>query len=103
MRRSWIWLHEVINYVYNKYGSDHVCYISAFGTFQLKSSVRDLFRINGYDPKYIDVIVRLLENNATEDEIKHELGNHTELLELIEIAKKIEGLPKSYLFFPLFT
>ena len=84
----------VINYVKEKYGDDHVCYISAFGTFQLKSSVRDLFRINGYDTKYIDTIIKLLEKKSTDEEIGLELGNHQELLELIHIAKKIEGLPR---------
>ena len=84
----------VINYVKEKYGDDHVCYISAFGTFQLKSSVRDLFRITGYDSKYIDVVIKLLERNATDEEILKELDNHRELVELISIAKKIEGLPR---------
>ena len=84
----------VINYVKEKYGIEHVCYISAFGTFQLKSSVRDLFRINGYDTKYIETVVRILERKASNDEIESELGNHPELIELIQIAKKIEGLPR---------
>lgn len=84
----------VINYVKEKYGEDHVCYISAFGTFQLKSSVRDLFRVSGYDSKYIDVVIKLLERNASDDEIQKELDNHHELIELISIAKKMEGLPR---------
>ena len=84
----------VINYVKEKYGIEHVCYISAFGTFQLKSSVRDLFRINGYDTKYIETVVRLLERKESQEEINSELGNHPELIELIQIAKKIEGLPR---------
>ena len=84
----------VINYVKEKYGLEHVCYISAFGTFQLKSSIRDLFRINGYDTKYIETIIHLLENKANADEITFELGNHPELIDLIHIAKKIEGLPR---------
>ena len=84
----------VINYVKEKYGIDHVCYISAFGTFQAKSAVRDLFRINGYDTKYIDTVVRLLETECDKTVIKNELSNHPELIELIEICKKIEGLPR---------
>ena len=84
----------VINYVKEKYGQEHVCYITAFGTFQLKSSVRDLFRVYGYDQKYIESIIRLLERKATEEEIKNEFESHPELLELIHIAKKIEGLPR---------
>ena len=84
----------IINYVKEKYGMEHVCYISAFGTFQLKSSVRDLFRINGYDTKYIETIIELLERKATHEEIMNELGSHPELIELIMIAKKIEGLPR---------
>ena len=84
----------VINYVKEKYGIEHVCYISAFGTFQLKSSVRDLFRINGYDTKYIETVIRILEERLTDEEIEGELTNHPELIELIKIAKKIEGLPR---------
>ena len=85
---------DVINYVKEKYGLEHVCYITAFGTFQLKSSVRDLFRINGYDTKYIETVVRVLEAKCSAEEIEKELGNHPELIELISIAKKIEGLPR---------
>ena len=85
---------DVINYVKEKYGLEHVCYITAFGTFQLKSSVRDLFRINGYDTKYIETVVRILEAKKSDDEIQNELGSHPELIDLINIAKKIEGLPR---------
>ena len=85
---------DVINYVKEKYGLEHVCYITAFGTFQLKSSVRDLFRINGYDSRYIEVVVRILESKLNDEEIVKELGNHPELIELISIAKKMEGLPR---------
>ena len=84
----------VINYVKEKYGEEHVCYISAFGTFQLKSSVRDLFRINGYDTKYIENVIRILEEKHDDAKIELELGNHPELIELIQVARKIEGLPR---------
>lgn len=83
---------DVINYVKEKYGLEHVCYITAFGTFQHKSTIRDLFRINGYDTKYIETVLRLLDSDK--ETIEQELGNHQELVELIDIAKKMEGLPR---------
>jgi DNA polymerase-3 subunit alpha len=81
----------VINYVKDKYGIDHVCYISAFGTFQIKSAIRDLFRIFGYDQKYIEPIIRFLEANPTQEEIDEEFKTHPELIELIMIARKMEN------------
>ena len=84
----------VINYVKEKYGIDHVCYISAFGTFQIKSAIRDLFRIFGYDQKYIEPIIRFLEANPTQEEIDEEFKTHPELIELIMIARKMENLPR---------
>ena len=84
----------VINYVKEKYGIDHVSYITAFGTFQIKSAIRDLFRINGYDNKYIEPIIKLLESNPTDAEINKQFSNHPELIELIRISKKFEDLPR---------
>lgn len=85
---------EVISYVKDKYGKDHVCYITTFGTFQLKSSIRDLFKVFGYDNKYIDMMIKFLSHNPIEQEINNYYSNHPELIELIMIAKKLEDLPR---------
>lgn len=85
---------DVIKYVKEKYGLNHVCYISAFGTFQIKSAIRDLFRVFGYDSKYIEPIINFLQSSRTKEEIENEFSNHPELINLISIAQKLEGLPR---------
>ena len=99
---------EVISYVHKLYGDAHVCYIAAFDTFKIKSSIRDLGRVLTMDEKRI----KDLSNQITK-KIDENLGyygsNHEDIKKILEdlmskvsgddykflfIASRMEGLPR---------
>lgn len=82
----------VIEHVKQVYGENHVCNISAFGTFQIKSSVRELEKYFNIDHDRSSKIIDLIEDKGF-DVLLEEYKN-TELYDFLFIAKRIEGLPK---------
>ncbi len=78
---------EVISYVQNKYGKNHMISIITFGTFALRSSIRDIARVMKIDLQRVNAIIKRVLNDQvdTKDE---------ETVRLLRVAKKIEGLPR---------
>ena len=77
---------DVIRYVQAKYGKHHVVSITTFGTFQVKSSIRDICRTQGLSVADTNRIVKL----ATE---AYEITDpKTE--DILKLAQSIEGLPR---------
>ena len=78
---------EVISYVQNKYGKNHMISIVTFGTFALRSSIRDIARVMKIDLQRVNAIIKRVLNDQvdTKDE---------ETVRLLKVAKKIEGLPR---------
>lgn len=83
---------DVIKHVQDIYGKDHICNISAFGTFQIKSSVRELARISKLDSNRITKIIDMVERVGFDELLKEYEG--TELYQFLYIARGLEGLPK---------
>ncbi|MDF2607197.1 MAG: dnaE [Bacillales bacterium] len=94
---------EVINYVRNKYGDDHVAHIITFGTFGAKAAIRDIARVEGLQPKEIDGFSKQIPNQlgitlGQAYEQSERFRNYVEQTEvtkrIFKIAQKIEGLPR---------
>ncbi|MDF2945453.1 MAG: dnaE [Bacillales bacterium] len=94
---------EVINYVRNKYGDDHVAHIITFGTFGAKAAIRDIARVEGLQSKEIDGFSKQIPNQLgislgqayEQSEKFRNYVNQTEVNKRIyKIAQKIEGLPR---------
>ena len=83
---------KVINHVVELYGKKHVCNISAFGTFQIKSSVRELARVCKIDVNRIEKIIDMVQIHGYDKLLKEYEG--TEMYHFLYIARGIEGLPK---------
>ena len=49
---------EVINYVINKYGADHVCQIVTFGTLAAKAAIKDMARVFKMPYSEVDKITK---------------------------------------------
>ncbi len=77
---------EVIRYVQSKYGKHHVVSITTFGTFQVKSSIRDICRTQGLSVAETNRIVK----QATE---AYEITD-SKTLHILKLAQTIEGLPR---------
>ncbi|MGM9970887.1 MAG: DNA polymerase III subunit alpha [Anaeroplasmataceae bacterium] len=85
----------VIDYVKDLYKDTHVCSISAYNTFQIKSAIRDLGRIRKIDPSRLNEIVNMA-SKAIDEARYDELVNNSfgEVKEILYIAQKLKDLPR---------
>ena len=94
---------EVIDYVVRKYGADHVAQIITFGTMAARGSIRDVGRAMAVPYAVVDVVAKLvpMELGMTIDkalkvslELKEKYDTDPKIKELIDMARKIEGMPR---------
>jgi DNA polymerase-3 subunit alpha len=94
---------EVIEYVVNKYGTDRVSQIVTFGTLKAKASVRDVGRALGLSFGETDRVARLIPTDpkmtidlamSQVPELNQLYESDTQVRELIDYAKKVEGLSR---------
>ena len=94
---------EVINYVSQKYGSDHVAQIITFGKLQAKAVVRDVGRVLQMPYGQVDRLSKLIPNNPANPPTLQEAIDGEPLLQeerrreesvdrLLTIGLKLEGL-----------
>lgn len=88
---------EVIEYISDKYGRDHVAQIITFGTMAARAAIRDVGRAMGIPYTYCDKVAKMVPMFATLDEAIKKVSEFQEVIvdpdgkRLIEIAKKLEG------------
>jgi DNA polymerase-3 subunit alpha len=94
---------EVIRYVSEKYGSDHVSQIITFGTMAARAAIRDVGRALDRSYSDIDRIARLIPQKpgtklsdvlAESKELKEIYEGKYEDQQLIDYALKLEGMPR---------
>ncbi|MBR2100427.1 MAG: DNA polymerase III subunit alpha, partial [Eubacterium sp.] len=95
---------EVIDYVTEKYGTDHVAQIVTFGTLQTRAAIRDVGRAMGMPYASVDAIAKLIPNSfhITIDqavnqskELRAAMAENEEVNRLIETARQVEGMPRN--------
>jgi DNA polymerase-3 subunit alpha len=95
---------RVIEYVANKYGRERVSQIITYGTLAAKAVVRDVGRVLGHNYGYVDRIAKLIpfEIGITldkaleqEEELKRLYEGDSEIRELIDLARSLEGLARN--------
>jgi DNA polymerase-3 subunit alpha len=94
---------EVINYVSQKYGQDHVAQIITFGTLGARAALRDVGRALGMAYSDVDRVARLvpfapgmtlsraLEENSELGSIYHE---DAIIRNLVDSARRVEGIAR---------
>lgn len=93
---------QVIDYVIEKYGYDHVAQIITFGTMAAKAVIRDVARALGIPYQTADTVAKAVPNElgiTLEDALKNSdfkalYNSSEELKELIDMSMKIEGMPR---------
>ena len=94
---------EVIDYVVRKYGKDRVVQIVTFGTLAARGVIRDVGRVMDLPYAFVDSIAKMIpqELNITIDKALKENPEFRKLYEtdeqvkqLIDMAKRLEGLPR---------
>ncbi|MBI4686134.1 MAG: DNA polymerase III subunit alpha [Nitrospirae bacterium] len=92
---------EVISYVSEKYGKEHVAQIITFGTMAAKAAIRDVGRAMDIPYAEVDRIAKLVPDTLkikiedaikTEPQLKDLYENNPKVKELLDIAKRLEGL-----------
>jgi len=94
---------QILKYVNEKYGSDHVAQIATFGTFAAKQSLRDSGRVFGLNSeelkkwsKAIPSIpnVTLRESYEKSEQLRYLVNESNKNKRIFDTAKRIEGLPR---------
>jgi DNA polymerase-3 subunit alpha len=94
---------EVIEYVKNRYGEDHVAQIITFGTMAAKGAIRDVGRVLNMPYGEVDIVAKLIptELGITIDkalkqstELKDMYQDNPAVKRLIDFARDVEGLPR---------
>jgi len=94
---------EVISYVSQKYGTDHVAQIITFGTLGARASLRDVGRALGMPYSAVDRVARLvplgpgmtLDKALGENsELKNIYDEDATVSNLVDSAKRIEGIAR---------
>lgn len=91
---------EVLEYVQNKYGQDHVAQIITFGTMAARAAIRDVGRVLNYPYDYCDKLskavppmTKLKEAMAKVPELKA-MYAEPEAKRILDYALKLEGVAR---------
>ena len=94
---------EVIDYVSNKYGHDHVSQIITFGTMSARMVIRDVGRVLDYPYAQTDKLAKMIPNElhitikkAMEQnkELKQLYDTDEEVHKILDISMGLEGMPR---------
>jgi len=92
---------EVINYVEEKYGKDHVAQIITFGTMAARAAVRDVGRVLGYSYGFCDQLAKMIPMFAKVDdameniqELKEFYQNEPDAKRVLNYARRLEGIAR---------
>ena len=95
---------EVIDYVSQRYGADHVTQIITFGSMLAKGAVRDVGRVLNVPLSMVNKVAKLIPNElgmtiekaiAASDELRALIESDEEIARMISMAKSLEGLPRN--------
>ncbi|MHB1128024.1 MAG: DNA polymerase III subunit alpha [Bacillota bacterium] len=94
---------EVIDYVTQKYGSDHVAQIITFGTMAARAAVRDVGRAMNIPYPQVDKVAKLIPGELgitisraleTSPELREHCHSDELIQQLVENARALEGMPR---------
>ncbi|MBI3305146.1 DNA polymerase III subunit alpha [Candidatus Parcubacteria bacterium] len=93
--------NEVLQYVAERYGRDHVAQIITFGTMAARAAVRDTGRALGMPYSFCDQIAKLVpfqlkleQALAVVPELKELYENDEDAKHLLDAARKLEGVAR---------
>ncbi|MCZ8369335.1 MAG: DNA polymerase III subunit alpha [Porphyrobacter sp.] len=97
---------EVIRYVQQKYGGDHVAQIITFGKLKARAVLRDCGRILQMSYGQVDRLCKMVPNHPTDPwtlprslngaaDFKREYDTQPEVKRLVDLAMQLEGLPRN--------
>ena len=93
----------IIDYVYDRYGSNHVCNIVTFGTLKARQVIRDVAKVLNMPSYRIDSIVKMIPNMpkmtlkkalADNGNLKKLYDEDKQVKKIFDVAFRLEGLPR---------
>ncbi|URM52800.1 DNA polymerase III subunit alpha [Mycoplasma sp. SG1] len=96
--------NKIINYIFKRFGLNHVAYIGTYSFVKAKTAIRDVGRVLGVDIKYINLICKDLDPECV-DVVEHYKKNlvffnsiypYHGSLDFLYIANKIIGIPRQF-------
>ena len=92
---------DVLEYVRNKFGYDHVAQIITFGTMAAKAAIRDAGRVLGVEYTYCDKLSKMVPDFTslpdaleTASELKNEYAKSDDAKKIIDAALRLEGVAR---------
>jgi len=94
---------EVIDYVTELYGKDHVAQIITFGTMQARAAIRDVGRVMNIPYSEVDKVAKMIPMVAKitiesalkmEPALKELYDSDIKIRELIDVARRLEGISR---------
>ena len=94
---------QVIDYVIQKYGADHVAQIVTFGTMKARAAIRDVARAMAIPYAVADAAAKLVPGElkmtldkalAQSKALAERYQSDPQLRRLLDMAKKVEGMPR---------
>ena len=94
---------EVIRYMYEKYGEDHVSQIIAFGTLGAKAAIRDVGRVMGMSYSDVDIVAKAIPKDPSitidealkQKDLQAIYQDSPDIKRLIDTARALEGMPRN--------
>lgn len=95
---------EVIDYVIEKYGQDHVCQIITFGTMAARGAIRDVGRVMNIPIATVNKVSKAIPRDLgitiekalqASAELRSYCEEDPQIAELVSTAQKLEGLPRN--------
>jgi DNA polymerase-3 subunit alpha len=97
---------EVIRYVQQKYGHDHVAQIITFGKLKARAVLRDTGRILQMSYGHVDRLCKMVPNHPTDPwtlpralngaaDFRREYDNDNQVKRLVDLAMQLEGFPRN--------
>ena len=95
---------EVIDYVMEKYGADHVAQIVTFGTMAARGAIRDVGRALNFTYAETDVVAKLVPTTLhitlddalrASSQLKAMYDGDERIKKLIDTARALEGMPRN--------
>ena len=94
---------EVVDYIVNKYGADHVAQIITFGTLAAKAAVKDVGRALSMPIATVNQVNKMIPNElgitlekalAGSKDLQNLYNSDPKIERLLNLAQKVEGSPR---------
>jgi DNA polymerase-3 subunit alpha len=92
---SWLDRDEVIDYIFKRYGEDHVALVGSYSTFQFNAIIRELGKVFGLPKGEIDELGEkgyYYGETRVQNFVKHEKQDHIHSL-ILQYGKLINNFP----------